>query len=94
KRSAALGPLATLAEGTLANIRAVGIPKALTGPIERGEIETLRRHVAAILEWAPALWGPYASLGGLTVEVAAAKGSLGRAAAGKIRSALLAERRR
>jgi predicted short-subunit dehydrogenase-like oxidoreductase (DUF2520 family) len=79
KRSAALGALANLCDGTLANVRAVGIPEALTGPIERGDVETVKRHVAAIVERIPRLYGPYAALGGLAMEVAAAKGSLGRA---------------
>lgn len=81
KRSAALGALAKLAEGTLANVRAVGLPAALTGPVERGDVETVKRHVAAIIERAPRLYGPYAALGGLAIEVARAKGTLGRSRA-------------
>jgi predicted short-subunit dehydrogenase-like oxidoreductase (DUF2520 family) len=79
KRSAALGALAGLAEGTLANVRAVGIPAALTGPIERGDAGTLKRHIAAIVDRVPRLYGPYAAMGGLAIEVALAKGSLRRA---------------
>ncbi len=79
KRSAALGALANLAQGTLDNVRAVGIPAALTGPIERGDVGTVKRHTAAIIERLPRLYGPYAALGGLAIEVALAKGSLRRA---------------
>jgi len=78
RRSEALDALASLAEGTLANVRAVGIPAALTGPIERGDVGTVRRQVRAIVERLPRLHGPYAALGGLAIEVAAAKGTLGR----------------
>jgi predicted short-subunit dehydrogenase-like oxidoreductase (DUF2520 family) len=78
KRSAALGALASLAEGTLSNVRAVGIPEALTGPIERGDVATVKRHAAAIRERIPGLAGAYGTLGALAAEVAAAKGSLRR----------------
>jgi predicted short-subunit dehydrogenase-like oxidoreductase (DUF2520 family) len=76
-RSAAAGPLAALAEGTLANIRAVGIPKALTGPIERGDVATVKRHVSAMLhERMAGIYSAYISLGMVTGRVAKAKGSL------------------
>lgn len=76
-RSAALGPLAILAEGTLANIRAVGIPEALTGPIERGDAATVSRHVSAMTrERMAGVCAAYLSLGMLTGRMAKAKGSL------------------
>lgn len=78
ERPEALRALATLAEGTLANVRAVGIPEALTGPVERGDAATLKRHVAAICERLPRLYGPYAAMAGLALEVAVAKRSLRR----------------
>ena len=89
KRSAALKALATLAEGTLANVRAVGIPAALTGPIERGDAATVRRHVADIIERIPRLYGPYASMGALAVEVAVAKGSLKRSRMSELYTAMI-----
>jgi predicted short-subunit dehydrogenase-like oxidoreductase (DUF2520 family) len=77
RRSAAIGPLAALAEGTLANIRAVGIPQALTGPIERGDAATVSRHVSAMMNGRmTGLCSAYVSLGMLTGRVAKAKGSL------------------
>lgn len=76
RRSAALEPLASLAEGTLSNIRALGLSAALTGPIERGDAGTVLRHVEAIRERMPDLDGAYASLGLLAARVARAKGSL------------------
>ncbi len=94
KRPAALSALAGLAEGTLANVRAVGIPEALTGPIERGDAATVARQVAAICERIPRLYGPYASMGGLAVEVATAKGTLRRAALRPMLQALIPPERR
>lgn len=87
-RAQALGALLNLAEGTLANVRAAGVPGALTGPIERGDAGTVRRHVAAIRARLPRLSASYAALGSLAVEVAEAKGSLGRAAARELRGVL------
>jgi predicted short-subunit dehydrogenase-like oxidoreductase (DUF2520 family) len=76
-RSAAIGPLSLLAEGTLANIRAVGIPQALTGPIERGDVATVKRHVSAMMhERMAGIYSAYLSLGAVTGRVAKAKGSL------------------
>jgi len=89
RRPEALKALANLAEGTLANLRTVGIPAALTGPIERGDAATVKRHVAAILERTPQLYSPYAVLGARTAGIAAAKGSLDRRALAEIGAALL-----
>lgn len=40
--------LATLMQGTLDNVRAAGPAGALTGPVARGDVETIRRHLAAL----------------------------------------------
>ena len=37
-----------LAEGTLANVRALGPAEALTGPVRRGDVATVARHLAAL----------------------------------------------
>ena len=87
-RAEALPALASLAEGTLANVRAAGIPGALTGPVERGDAETLRRHVAELAKRAPGLAGAYAAMARIAIEVALAKGTLDRAAAGRLNAAL------
>ncbi len=83
--------LLKLAEGTLANVRSVGIPEALTGPIERGDAETLSRHVQALTAHAPDLYGSYAALGGVTIDVAVEKGSLDDAGTRAIYHALMPE---
>jgi len=69
----ALGPLIA---GTLANIRNVGIPAALTGPIARGDIETVKRHLAEIEARRPELLALFRTLSRHTVDIAAAKGTL------------------
>lgn len=40
--------LATLMQGTLDNVRAAGPGNALTGPVARGDVETIRRNLAAL----------------------------------------------
>lgn len=88
-RARSAGALSTLAEGTLANVAAVGIPAALTGPIERGDVATLRSHVAAICARLPRLYAPYACLGSLAAEVAVAKGSRRRSELPGLAAALI-----
>lgn len=87
-RAEAAGALAALSEGALANVKSVGIPEALTGPVERGDADTVRRHAESLAAHAPELGGVYADLARLTVEVALAKGSIDRAAAGRLGAAL------
>jgi len=88
-RKEAASALLKLAEGTLANVRSVGVPEALTGPIERGDAETVSRHAEALSSQVPDLYGPYAALGGVTVDVAVEKGSLDDAGARAIYHALV-----
>jgi predicted short-subunit dehydrogenase-like oxidoreductase (DUF2520 family) len=45
---AATGALLSLARATLDNIEAAGPAGALTGPIARGDVATLRRHLSAL----------------------------------------------
>jgi predicted short-subunit dehydrogenase-like oxidoreductase (DUF2520 family) len=87
-RAEGLRALAPLASGTLANVVSGGIPEALTGPVERGDGDTVRRHVEALAAGAPELAGLYASLARLAIEVALAKGSIDAAAAGRVNAAL------
>ncbi|MDO4941770.1 MAG: DUF2520 domain-containing protein [Lachnospiraceae bacterium] len=42
----ALQAIKPLAESNLANILAVGTTKALTGPVERNDVQTVRKHLA------------------------------------------------
>jgi predicted short-subunit dehydrogenase-like oxidoreductase (DUF2520 family) len=65
-----------LLRGTLANIETVGFPKCLTGPIARGDVATIRRHLAALEKSAPELLPLYKELGKFTVPIGRDKGSL------------------
>ncbi|MDY6952473.1 MAG: Rossmann-like and DUF2520 domain-containing protein [Thermodesulfobacteriota bacterium] len=70
--------LQPLIKGTLSNIDAKGIPEALTGPIARGDVDTVAAHVKAMEERAPALLPLYRSLGLYTVGLAKEKGTLSK----------------
>jgi len=65
-----------LLRGTLANIETVGFPKCLTGPIARGDVATIHRHLAAIEKYAPELLPLYKELGEFTIPIGRDKGSL------------------
>lgn len=74
----ALPVLGTLMAGTLANIEQVGVPAALTGPIERGDVDTIANHLAALTGAVAGpdgdqLEGLYKTLGIYTAGVARAK---------------------
>ena len=72
----ALKAVLPLIEGTLANIESAGIPDALTGPIMRGDIETVRGHIEAMKVRAPELLPLYRELARHTVMVAQDKNSI------------------
>lgn len=68
-RDQAVEALVPLAEGTLANVRERGPEAALTGPIRRGDRQTVARHQAA-LAGRPELAALYRSLGRRAVALA------------------------
>ena len=51
----AFSVLKPLIEGTLANIDRVGVGQALTGPVVRGDVQTVETHIRAIGETMPEL---------------------------------------
>lgn len=73
--------LAELARTTLENVAHLGAPHALTGPIERGERETIELHLAALRAKAPELLADYATFARATLASALRKGSLDEAQA-------------
>jgi predicted short-subunit dehydrogenase-like oxidoreductase (DUF2520 family) len=87
-RQDALKIMLPLLRGTLENIERVGIPACLTGPIARGDVETVRRHVEAIGAGAPELLPLYRVMGREAVEVALAKGTLTDERAERLRALL------
>jgi predicted short-subunit dehydrogenase-like oxidoreductase (DUF2520 family) len=72
----ALKAVLPLIRGTLHNIENLGIPDALTGPIMRGDTQTVRDHLDAMQRRTPELAGLYKGLARQTVLVAREKGSI------------------
>jgi predicted short-subunit dehydrogenase-like oxidoreductase (DUF2520 family) len=70
-----------LLAGTIENIARIGVPAALTGPISRGDVETVARHLAALSRLPREIRRLYCSLGLYTVRVAQRKGTLSPAGA-------------
>ncbi|MEX0893547.1 MAG: Rossmann-like and DUF2520 domain-containing protein [Gemmatimonadota bacterium] len=67
----ALPALLPLMRGTLDNLEHLGIPAALTGPIARGDADTVRMHLARLSEGDRSL---YCALGRETLAMARAAG--------------------
>ena len=68
--------LLPLIEGTLGNLRVMKPAGALTGPISRGDIGTVARHIKSLEENAPDILDLYKALGRRTLKIAWEKGKL------------------
>ncbi|NWH03658.1 DUF2520 domain-containing protein [Desulfobacter latus] len=64
--------LSPLIQGTLSNISAKGCTRALTGPVVRGDHETVSRHIVDIDEKTPEFSNLYRLLGAHTLDIAKA----------------------
>ena len=74
--SQATKALMPLLKGTLSNIENVGLPNCLTGPIARGDLGTISRHIESLEKQATPLLSIYKELGRQTVPIALAKGKI------------------
>lgn len=87
-KARALQALLPLLQSTLANLEETGLPRALTGPVARGDDATIARHVA-VLRHAPAdLRALHAHLVRRTAELARSGRMIDRSAARRIERAL------
>lgn len=82
----AIEALMPLLRGTLNNLASVGLPGALTGPIARGDVGTVEKHLAALGRAAPRLLSTYRELGMQTIPIAVAKGKCRPSAAKELQS--------
>lgn len=80
-RGRAVKALVPLMEGTVANLAESGVPEALTGPIRRGDGETIERHLGAVSAAGPEIEALYRLLGRRTVSLAR---TVGQAPAGNL----------
>ena len=69
-RANALKALLPLLRGTVANLDERGLPAALTGPIARGDVATVQRHLEALDVYQPETAALYRELGRMTMSLA------------------------
>jgi predicted short-subunit dehydrogenase-like oxidoreductase (DUF2520 family) len=77
--------LLPLLRGTIHNIETVGIPQCLTGPIARGDVGTIKKHLDALERATPHLVAAYRELGLQTIPIAVAKGKIDKNQAEELR---------
>lgn len=75
-----------LVSQTLENFFGSAAPQSLTGPIARGDYETVKRHLRVIQD--EKIWAVYTALGARTLEIAVAKGGVSQANLGAVENAL------
>ena len=80
--------LLPLLRGTIHNIETIGIPQCLTGPIARGDIGTINKHLDALQQTAPHLLSTYRELGRQTIPIALAKGRINQEQAQELKAIL------
>ncbi len=86
--SASLAIYGPLIESTLGNARALGVAAALTGPLARGDVGTLRAHLEALEAHAPSALALYGVLAEREVALAEGRGSLAPERAAELRDTL------
>ncbi len=77
-RQQAIQALLPLLKGTLNNIENLSVPRALTGPIARGDVGTVQIHLNTLKDNAPSILPAYCELGLQTIPLAIAKGKIGQ----------------
>ena len=77
-----------LIEGTLGNARALGIGAALTGPITRGDLGTLRSHLDTMAAHAPRAMALYVAAARREIDLAEGRGTLASEVASAMRNTL------
>ena len=83
--------LIPLLRGTLNNLDNVGLPHCLTGPIARGDLGTIKKHIFALERAAPGLLTTYRELGLQTIPIALAKGKIDQERAKELETLLKEE---
>lgn len=68
--------LLPLVEGTIANVRERGLAGALTGPIRRGDTDTVARHLDALRGLPPGVLELYKNLGRRVLDLTRAAGDV------------------
>jgi predicted short-subunit dehydrogenase-like oxidoreductase (DUF2520 family) len=77
-----------LVEGTIGNARALGIARALTGPMTRGDVGTLEAHVATLAAHAPEAAALHREVTLRAIGIAQGRGAIDAATADALRAAV------
>ena len=88
ERETAWEALEPLIRATVDNVAALGPEGALTGPVARGDRETVARHLEALANCPPELADLYRAAGAWTAELARRKGTIDDATAQALRELL------
>ena len=83
--------LLPLLKGTVNNIENIGLPDCLTGPIARGDLGTISKHLDALKSKNPSLFTTYQDLGLQTISIALAKGKIDTDRAEELKALLRSE---
>ena len=75
-REQGMHSLLPLVKGTMENLQGIGFPDALTGPIARGDVETVEIHLQALRKSQPDILPSYAAMGKRTIAMALEKGNV------------------
>jgi predicted short-subunit dehydrogenase-like oxidoreductase (DUF2520 family) len=84
----ALRAVLPLMRGTLSNLEEKGLPESLTGPISRGDIVTVEKHLSELQENRPDLLPLYGELGLQTLQISAEKNQATKENLDEIRNAV------
>lgn len=87
-RAASLKALEPMVRETVDAIFDKGPEKALTGPISRGDVAAVRRQLAMVRDWDPAIGELYRGLGLIALQIAEADRRIGAERAAELRAAL------
>ena len=85
--------LLPLIRGTINNIYNIGLPDCLTGPVARGDLGTIERHLSALENKSPSLLSTYKELGLQTIPIALAKGKVNEQKAEQMKGLLSFQRK-
>ena len=84
----AVSALLPLLRGTVDNIDSIGLPNCLTGPVARGDLDTIKKNLEAITASCPSLLSVYKEMGRQSIPIAVASGSIDEEKAGMLRGIL------
>ncbi len=83
-----LRALMALARGTLASIESAGIAGGMPGPVSRGDVASVEKHVKSLSDMGPEMMEFYRLMCGITIPLAQARGAIDEATAARFKALL------